>query len=220
MISLRTFWRSSIGKKIVMAATGIIMIGFLISHMLGNLLVFGGARKINAYSAFLHGTGELLWVARLVLLVAVILHIVAAAQLTRRDYAARPDPYARRRVPQVSTLASRTIRFGGVLLLLFIPLHLLHFTTGTIQPVAFSPADVYANVVGGFRIWWVTLLYVVAMVALAGHLYHGAWSSFRTLGMTQASAQPLRHSVSALLAAVLWLGFTAIPVAIYLGLVR
>lgn len=220
MISPRAFWHSTIGKKVVMAATGIIMIGFLISHMLGNLLVFGGSQKINAYSAFLHSTGELLWVARIGLLIAVILHIIAAVQLTRRDYAARPDKYAHRRQPQVSTLAARTMRLGGLVLLLFIPFHLLHFTTGTIQPTPFSNADVYANVVGSFRIWWVVLIYVVSMVALGGHLYHGAWSSARTLGLSQASAQPLRRSVSAIIAVLVWLGFTAIPVAIFLGLVR
>jgi len=220
MISLDTFWRSTIGKKFVMAITGIMMIGFLITHMLVNLLVFDEAWKINAYAAFLKNTDELLWIARLVLLAAVLLHVIVVVQLTRLDYAARPQKYVHRLRPQGSTIASRTMRIGGLALLLFIPLHLLHFTTGTIQPAAFSPTNVYANLVGSFRIWWVTLLYSVAMVALASHVYHGAWASIRTLGLGRPSRKPLQHSASTYLALALLAGFTAVPVSIYLGWVR
>ncbi|MDQ6830151.1 MAG: succinate dehydrogenase cytochrome b subunit [Gemmatimonadota bacterium] len=216
---LTMFWRSTIGKKIVMAVTGLIFVGFVIGHLSGNLLVFRGPEKINAYSAFLHSLGGLLWVVRVVLLVSVILHATAAYQLTALARAARPIGYAEY-APQVSTFAARTIRWGGTLILVFVILHLLHFTTGTLQPVPFSEHDVYANVVGAFRIWWVAALYIVAMIALGLHLYHGAWSSFRTLGAIRPSAHPLKRTVAAAVAVLVWLGFTLVPVAILIGYVR
>jgi len=128
------FYRSTIGKKIIMAATGLIGIGFVIGHMAGNLQAFIGQNKLNAYGALLHGPlAELLWVVRVVLIIAVVLHVLMAWQLTMRARAARPIGY-RKREPQVSTLASRTMRWGGVLLLVFIVVHILHFTTGQIDP--------------------------------------------------------------------------------------
>lgn len=203
-----------------MAVTGIIGIGFVIAHMAGNLLVYRGGPAINAYSAFLRSTGELLWVARLVLLGAVILHVVAAYSLTRVSNAARPVDYVRRD-PQVSTIGSRVMRWGGVLLLVFIVFHILHFTTGTIRPArTYSEADVYANLVNSFQIWWVSLFYIVAMAFLGLHLYHGAWSSVRTLGVTGDSPRPLHRSVAVLIAVAVWLGFTLIPVGVLLGWVR
>jgi succinate dehydrogenase / fumarate reductase cytochrome b subunit len=147
-----------------------------------------------------------------------VLHIVAALQLTRRDRAARPARYAAY-TPQAATIASRTMRWGGVLLLAFIIFHILHFTTGTLHP-AFVPGNVYANVIRGFQVPWVALFYVVAMLALGLHLYHGAWSSFRTLGVNRASPDPLKHRVSLVLAALLWLGFTIIPLAVLAGVLR
>lgn len=214
------FWQSAIGKKVVMAVTGIIGIGFLIAHVAGNLFVFRGPEALNNYSHFLHGpAGELLWIARVVLLASVILHVIAAYQLTQQSHAARPVGYARRE-PQVSTVASRVMRWGGVLLLVFIVFHILHFTTGTIRPAGtFVEGDVYANVVASFRIWWVALFYVVAMAFLGLHLYHGAWSSFRTLGATGQSPNPLQHRASAVIAILVWLGFTLVPLAVFFGLV-
>lgn len=215
------FWRSAIGKKIVMAVTGIIGIGFLIAHVAGNMAIFRGPEAMNSYSHFLHGpAAELLWATRLVLVLAVILHILAAYQLTQQSRAARPVEY-RRREPQVATLADRTMRWGGVLLLAFIIFHILHFTTGTIRPAGvYTEGDVYANVVAGFRVWWVALFYVIAMAFLGLHLYHGAWSSARSLGATGESSNPLRRTASGALAALIWLGFTMIPVAVFFGLVR
>jgi succinate dehydrogenase / fumarate reductase cytochrome b subunit len=213
------FYKSSVGKKVVMAVTGVIGIGFLILHVLGNLLAFRGAGALNSYSHFLKSTGELLWALRVVLIVAVILHVIAAYQLTMQNRAARPDGYARYE-PQASTLASRTMRWGGVLLLIFIVTHILHFTTGTIRPAGyFSEGDVYANVVGSFRIWWVVLFYVVAMIALGAHIFHGAWSSIRTLGVARPSENPLHKRVALILALFLWLGFTSVPVAVFLGVI-
>jgi succinate dehydrogenase / fumarate reductase cytochrome b subunit len=217
---VREFYGSMVGKKVVMGVTGLIGIGFVILHSLGNLLVFRGSAALNSYSHFLKSTGELLWGLRLLLIVSVILHVIAAVQLTRQSRAARPIGYVQHQ-PQVSTVASRTMRWGGALLLIFIVLHILHFTTGTIRPAGFfSDTDVYANVVSSFRIWWVTLFYVIAMVALGFHLFHGAWSSMRSIGVARESAAPLHHRVSLFVALLIWAAFTAVPVAVLTGFVR
>jgi succinate dehydrogenase / fumarate reductase cytochrome b subunit len=221
------FYRSTIGKKIIMGVTGIIGIAFVILHMAGNLQTFIGAEKLNNYGAMLHGPlGELTWLMRIVLIVAVILHVLMAYQLTQRSSAARPVGYQRRE-PQVATLASRTMKWGGVLLLLFIIVHILNFTTETIDPAGWrgmtdvhGNRDVYGNIVGSFRIWWVTLFYVVAMIALGMHLYHGAWSSLRTLGYAKSTPNPLHRKISLGIAVIVWAGFTIIPVGVFLGLVR
>lgn len=217
---LRGFYASTVGKKVVMGVTGLIGIGFVILHAAGNLLVFGGPEAINSYSHFLKSAGELLWTLRIVLIVAVILHVVAAVQLTRQSRAARPIGYTKSE-PQVATIASRTMRWGGVLLLVFIVLHILHFTTGTVRPAGvFTPDDVYVNIVSSFRIWWVTLLYVLAMVALGFHIVHGAWSSVRSIGASPPSPQPLQKRISVAIAIVVWAAFTIVPVAVFAGLVR
>jgi succinate dehydrogenase / fumarate reductase cytochrome b subunit len=223
-----TLYRSTIGKKAIMAVTGLVLVGFVIAHMLGNLQVFAGASKMNAYAAFLKSTGELLWLARLGLLAAAVLHVLMAWQLTRIKRKARPVGYQQQE-PQVATLAARTMRWGGVVLLVFIVFHLLHFTTGTAFPAAsrpdaahprFSPTDVYGNVIAAFRTPWVTAFYVVAMFFLMLHLFHGAWSSVRTLGLAKPSPQPLERRVATVIAIVVWLGFTAVPVAVLLGVIR
>jgi succinate dehydrogenase / fumarate reductase cytochrome b subunit len=217
---LRGFYGSMVGKKVVMGVTGLIGVGFVIAHSLGNLLVFRGPEAINAYSHFLKSTGELLWALRAVLILSVILHVTAAEQLTRQSRAARPIGYAKREA-QVATVASRTMRWGGALLLVFIVVHILHFTTGTIRPAgAFSSTDVYANVVTSFRIWWVALFYVVSMIALGMHLFHGAWSSVRSVGVSPPSPQPLHRRVSLGIAVLVWAAFTSIPIAVFAGLVR
>jgi succinate dehydrogenase / fumarate reductase cytochrome b subunit len=217
--ALRRFWDSTIGKKIVMAVTGLIGVGFVIGHMLGNLQVFLGPGKFNAYAHFLRSLGELLWLVRAVLIAAVVLHVIAAVQLSRRRLISRPVGYRRGSQQEVSTFASRTIRWGGAFLLAFIVFHILHFTTLTIFP-SYSTTDVYANVVRGFSVWWVVLLYVAAMIALGLHLYHGIWSSLRTLGASQPSPNPLRRPATAAVAVIVWLGFTVIPIAVFAGLVR
>lgn len=213
------FWHATIGKKIVMAVTGLIMIAFLAGHVAGNLLVFRGAVALDTYSAFLKREATALWAVRCILFVSVILHVVAAAQLAALDRAARPRDYKRTEA-QAATVASRTMRIGGVLIAVFVVFHLLHFTTGTIHPAPFEETRVYQNVVGSFRIWWVAALYVVAMVAIGLHLYHGGWSWLRTLGFSRPSAEPLRRPLAAVVAGLIWAGFTVIPVAILFGLVR
>ncbi|HEX6629856.1 MAG TPA: succinate dehydrogenase cytochrome b subunit [Gemmatimonadaceae bacterium] len=222
---LGNFWRSTIGKKIVMAFTGLIGVGFVIGHMVGNLQVFEGAEKINAYGRFLHHTvGTELWLVRVVLLLAVILHVVAAVQLTQRANAARPVGYKKGGQREASTFASRTIRWGGFLILVFIVLHILHFTVRAFPGYdRMDPAggvDVYANLVTAFSNPWWTLFYVVAMIALGLHLYHGFWSSLRTIGASKPSRHPLRRPVAIAIAVIVWAGFTIVPVAVYLGLVQ
>jgi len=215
MNRLLIFWRSSVGKKAVMAVTGLVLVAYLISHVLANLLVFDGPDRINRYAALLHGTGAALWGARLVLLVAAILHIMAAVQLTLRSRAARPQPYAGGREPQASTLAARTIRWGGALILIFLIYHILHFTTGAAHP-DFVELNPYHNLTTGFRNPWVAGFYVIAMIAVGLHLYHGLWSSGRSLGMSQPSPRPLHRRLALVLAGFIWLGFTAIVVAGFL----
>jgi succinate dehydrogenase / fumarate reductase cytochrome b subunit len=217
---LRTFYGSMVGKKAVMGLTGLIWIGFVILHALGNLLIFRGSAAINSYSHFLKSTGELLWALRAVLFVAVVLHVIAAIQLTRQSRAARPIGYTKRET-QVATISSRTMRWGGALILIFLVLHILHFTTGDIRPGGvFSREDVYANLVTSFRIWWVALFYVIAMIALGLHLFHGTWSSVRSIGVSPASPQPLHRRVSLVIAVFVWAAFTAVPLAVFSGIVR
>ena len=219
MNRLRLLWRSSVGKKVVMAATGLIWVAYLITHMVANLLVFQGPAKINAYSAFLHGTGGALWGARLVLILALVLHVVAAIQLASRRQEARPVGYAGKYDPQVSTAAARTIRWGGALILLFLVYHILHFTVGTVHP-GFVEGDPYHNVATGFRNIFIVGGYLIVMAFVGLHLYHGIWSSGRSLGMSPPSPRPLRRSIALGLALFVWLGFSVIPIAVYLGAVR
>jgi len=217
---IRTFYASMVGKKVVMGVTGIIGIGFVILHSLGNLLIFQGSTALNSYSHFLKSSAELLWALRITLIVAVTLHVIAAVQLTRQSRAARPIGYVKHET-QVATIASRTMRWGGALLLVFIVVHILHFTTGTIRPAGFfSREDVYANVVSSFRIWWVALFYVLSMIALGFHLFHGAWSSVRSIGVSPPSPRPMHRKISLLIAVLVWAAFTAVPVAVFAGLVR
>ena len=223
-----TLYRSTIGKKLIMAVTGLLLVGFVLAHMAGNLQVFIGAAKMNAYASFLKSLGEFLWLARFILLTALVLHVLMAWQLTQIKRRARPVDYTRRD-PQVSTVASRTMRWGGVLLLVFIVFHILHFTTGTLfrsasTPDAMYPAwsrtDVYGNIISAFRTPWVVSFYIVAMLFLMLHLFHGAWSSVRTLGLSRPSSHPLHRRIATVIAVVVWLGFSVIPVAVLLGVIR
>lgn len=219
MSRLRLLWDSSVGKKLIMAVTGLIWVAYLITHVLANLLVFQGPHTINAYSAFLHGTGGALWGVRLVLIAALVLHVMAALQLAARSKEARPVGYAADRESQVSTLASRTIRWGGAVILLFLVYHILHFTAGTAHP-GFVEGNPYHNVATGFGNPVVVVLYLIAVAAVGLHLYHGIWSSGRSLGMSPPTPHPLRRTVALVLALLVWLGFSVIPIAVYAGVVR
>lgn len=210
-----------------MAVTGLIWVGFVILHVAGNLQAFAGREKINSYSALLHGPGaELLWIVRAVLLIAVVLHVTMAVQLTRGARLARPIGY-RTRKPQVSTLSSRTMRWGGALLLAFIVFHLLHFTTRQVDPGHWAHRtdangryDIYGNLVASFRLWWVSALYLIAMMALGLHMWHGVWSFGRSLGIAKPSGDPMRRRVAPILAIALWLGFSLVPIAVLAGVIR
>lgn len=218
---LLQFWDSSVGKKVVMAVTGIIGIGFVVGHMAGNLQMFkgtGAAQAMHDYAVLLRKTGGLLWLVRGVLLGAVALHVTAALQLTARNRAARPIGYERK-VAQVSTLASRTMRAGGILLLAFIVFHIADMTFGIGVP-NFRHLDPYNNLRNGFSRWWAVLLYVAAMAALGLHLYHGAWASLRTLGARRPSPNPLHRNIAVAIAILTALGFAAVPVAAALGMFR
>jgi len=215
---LAQFAASTVGKKIAMAVTGLIMAGFLVAHVTANLLAFLGPDHINAYSHFLHAAPEILWSARVVLLVSVIVHAWSAFSLTRASAAARPVGYAKRE-SQIATVASRTIRWFSVLLALFIVIHLLHFTTGTLLP-GFVEGDPYGNLVNGFRTQrLMAVFYIVMMVVVGLHLYHGTWSSIRTLGLSRPRPNPFVRPVATVLAVALWLGFTAVPVGVLLGVI-
>jgi succinate dehydrogenase / fumarate reductase cytochrome b subunit len=214
---LLSFWRSTVGKKVVMALTGAIGVGYVTAHMLGNLQVFEGAGKINAYAGLLKSNMGLLWMARSVLIIAVILHIVAAYQLARISQKSRPVGYKRWRAVG-SDFASRTMRWTGPLLALFIVYHLLHLTTGAVHP-NFVEADVYHNVISGFRVWYVAVIYIVAMLMLALHLYHGAWSMFESLGLNHPKYNRLIRALATILTAIVVAGFIAIPAAVLMGFI-
>jgi succinate dehydrogenase / fumarate reductase cytochrome b subunit len=213
-----TLFDSSIGKKVVMAVTGFILFGFVIGHMVGNLQVFLGAKELNDYSIFLHGFahGAGIWVARAVLLASVVLHIWAAYSLTVMNRAARPVGYREWKARE-STYASRTMRWSGVLLLAFIIYHLLHFTTGTLHP-DFVPGDVYHNVIVGLRQTPAAIFYIISMVALGFHLYHGSWSMLQTLGLNHPRWNKLRFAVSVALAAAVVVGNLSFPATILAGI--
>ncbi|HSE42743.1 MAG TPA: succinate dehydrogenase cytochrome b subunit [Acidobacteriota bacterium] len=221
MISVLSIYQSTIGKKAVMAITGLIGFGFVIGHMIGNLQVFpflGGAEALNKYAVNLRKLGGILYLARLILLSAVILHIVAAYQLTRVSLKNRNEDY-RRWVPRGSDYASRTMRWSGPILLLFIVYHLMHLTFGNVHP-NFEHLNVYANVVSGFQVWYVSAFYIIAMIALALHLYHGVWSMFQTLGFNNPVYNRILHRFSVISAIVIALGNISIPVAVMTGYIR
>ncbi|HEY7783639.1 MAG TPA: succinate dehydrogenase cytochrome b subunit [Pyrinomonadaceae bacterium] len=211
------FWNSTVGKKVVMAVTGAVGVGYLITHMSGNLLVFKGPAEIDAYGALLKTNLLLLWAVRALLLAAVLLHIVAAYQLARISQKSRPIAYKRWRAV-ASDLASRTMRWTGPIVGIFIVYHLLHFTTGTVHP-NFHEGQVYHNVTTGFRVWYVSAFYIVAMLALVLHLYHGAWSMFQSVGLNHPKYNLLIRTVATIITVVVVLGFISIPIAVLLGLV-
>ncbi len=215
MYGLARFWQSTIGKKVVMAVTGIIGVLFVIGHMSGNFLMFKGQEAMHEYALLLRTSMPLLWAVRVALIAAVVLHVVSAYQLTMRARAARPQDYATRR-PQVTTLAAKTIRWGGVLLLVFLVFHILHMTTGTVHP-QFTHLDPYNNLRIGLGNPLVAAFYVLAMGALGLHLYHGSWAAVRTLGAAPSSPHPLKRRLALVLAIVVALGFMIIPLATLAG---
>lgn len=221
-----SLFRSTVGQKIVMAVTGLVLVLFVVGHMLGNLKAFQGAEKLDGYAEFLRevgepvfGRGQLLWLVRLVLVAAAVLHVTAALELTRRSRAARPEGYVRPLVPEASTVASRSMRWGGLALVLFVVYHLLHFTFGSVHP-DFVAGRVYHNVVVAFQSPVVTGVYVAAMGALGLHLWHGVWSALQTLGVNHPRYNGLRRVLAIGLAVVVAGGFVLVPLAIFAGAIR
>jgi succinate dehydrogenase / fumarate reductase cytochrome b subunit len=222
---LIALWHTVIGKKVVMAVTGVVLVGFVIAHMLGNLKMFSGPNEIDAYARFLREVGEpefsygqLLWLLRIFLLICVTLHIIAAAQLTRISWAARPIEYAVKR-DLATTFAGRVMRWSGMLLVAFIIFHLLHLTGGVVgfRAGQFKHLAVYQNVVAAFAIWPVALFYIVSVGALCLHLSHGVWSMLQTLGWSTARNAAALKIASRVIAVTVFLGFTAVPVAVMAG---
>jgi succinate dehydrogenase / fumarate reductase cytochrome b subunit len=215
-----SFLRSSLGLKILMALSGLALFGFVIAHMVGNLQAFLGPEALNGYAEKLRLVPSLLWAARLGLLAAVLVHIWSAWRLTLMNRAARPQGY-REHAWRESTYASRTMRWSGVLLLLFIVYHLLHFTFGAraVHP-HFVPGDVFHNFVTGFQNPLVSLAYIVAMLFLGLHLYHGAWSFLQTLGLSHPRYNPLRHAFATFVTVVVVAGNISFPVAVLAGVIR
>ena len=215
-----TFFGSSIGKKVVMAASGLVLFGFVVGHMIGNLQIYLGAEALNEYAEFLrhflHGQG--IWLARAGVLLAVALHIWAATTLTLGSWAARPQGYKRRQKYVESTYASRTMRWGGPIVLIFIIYHLLHFTTGQAHG-EFIHGDIYHNVVIGFSVWWVSAFYIIAMLVLGLHLYHGISSMLQTLGLSHPRYNGWRSAIALLVAVAVVVGNISIPVAVLTGFV-
>jgi succinate dehydrogenase / fumarate reductase cytochrome b subunit len=208
---------SSIGLKITMALTGVVLSGFVLVHMLGNLQVFQGAEAIDAYGKLLRREPALLWLFRMVLLSAVVLHIWAYMVLTRKNLKARPRPYQARKYKE-STFASRSMVFTGPLLLAFIIYHILHMTTGTLHP-DFQEGAVYHNLVVGLR-GIVGAIYVVAMIMLAFHLWHGVWSMFQTLGAPEDRYRSMGRRFATIFTILVTVGFITVPLVVMAGFLK
>lgn len=214
------FWQSTNGKKVVMAITGCILFLFIIGHLLGNLLVYAGRERFNDYAQFLHFDGTLLWIARSILIISVVLHITATVQLAIRNKKARPVGYSRKEAIR-SSYASRTMYWSGPIVLAFVIFHLLEFTAGTIHPGSvFIPGDVYHNVTAGFQVWWVAAWYIFALILLGFHLRHGLWSMFQSMGYNHPRHTPILKKAALLIAVVIIAGYISIPISVLTGLIK
>lgn len=220
------YWQSSIGKKLVVAITGLAMVLFLAGHLTGNLLIYAGREAFNDYAEFLHsaGHGSLIWIARIGLLVVVVLHVWATILLHRENKAARPKEYAYPNTIQASK-SSRLMIWSGLTILAFIIFHILHFTVRVNSHLAeVGATDPYGMVIDGFKAGFlnfiVVLFYLIAMTCLCSHLSHGVASIFQTLGLRSKKSQELIYKASLAYTAVIYFGFISVPIAIFLGLVK
>ena len=209
---------STLGKKILMAVTGIILFGFVIGHMIGNLQLYLGAEQLNHYAELLQSNKPFLWSFRMVLLFCVSVHVLAAVQLWLRNRRSRPVKYRVFNPPAVD-YAARTMVWSGPIILLFILYHLGHFTVGCTHH-DFIRGDVYHNVVSSFQIWWVAGIYILANLLLAIHLYHGLWSLFQTFGWDHPRFGGLRRWIAIALAMLIGAGNISMPLAVLTGVVR
>lgn len=208
-----------------MAVTGLVMVLFLVAHMLGNLKIFFGPNDFDAYAHWLRTIGQpvlhntwYLWIQRCVLVAAVVLHATSAAQLSRRDRAARPVRYQHRPRWQAS-FATSTMRWGGVIIALFVVWHILDLTVGVVNP-HFIAGQPYHNVVADFQVWWINVIYIGALVALGLHIDHGFRSAARTLGLERSNRARAIRATGTALALAISLGFIAVPVGVMTGVVR
>ncbi|MFJ3272029.1 succinate dehydrogenase [Streptomyces sp. NPDC086776] len=220
----RTLWDSSVGKKAIMAVSGLTMLLYLVVHMVGNLKIFFGSGEFNHYAHWLRTLGEpflhyewALWIVRVVLVAAVVVHATSAYQLSRRDIRARPSKYVHKR-PRAS-YATRTMRWGGIILALFIVWHVLDLTTGTVHADGFQAGHPYQNVIDTFSTWYGNVIYIVAMLAMGLHVQHGFWSAAQTLGAGRATRDRVLKTIANALALVLTVGFISVPVAVMTGVV-
>lgn len=221
------FYEAPIGKKAVMAATGLILFAYVVAHLLGNLQVFSSnPDQINKYAAFLHNPANAvpLWVARAVLLACVGLHILAAIQLWLQNRAARPVGYYKKAdVP--TSYAARTMIWSGVIIAAFVTFHILHLTVGAIpglpvRDIAPNEPNVRANLIYGFQNPWVSGFYILAIVLLCTHLYHGIWSMFQSVGINHPKYTPGLKRAAAIIAILLAAGYISIPVSVMAGVLH
>jgi succinate dehydrogenase / fumarate reductase cytochrome b subunit len=218
------FYEAPIGKKVIMALTGVILFGYVVAHLLGNLQIFGDPDQINKYAAFLHNPANagLLWVARAALLVAVIMHIVASVQLWKLKSDARPVAYVKKD-DAAASYASRTMMWSGPIVAAFVIFHVLHLTVGAVLPlqeIGPNEPNVRANVIAGFLNPAVSAFYILAMILLCMHLYHGLWSMFQSLGFSHPRYTPRLKKGAAIFAILIAIGNCSIPIAVMAGLVK
>jgi succinate dehydrogenase / fumarate reductase cytochrome b subunit len=216
---------SSIGRKWIVALTGLLLVLFICGHLIGNLSIFFGSDAINAYGEFLHKIGELLWVVRIALLAAVFLHITCTILLWHENRVATPQKYAVTHDLQ-TTIYARSMRLSGLVVLAFIIFHLAEFTWQLMNPEFKDWVDdqgrhdVYRMVIAGFSNPFISGFYVIAIGLLAMHLSHGIGSLFQTLGLTTAKLRPLLENSGRVMASVIFLGYVSIPLAVLFGLLR
>ena len=218
--------RSTIALKIAMAGSGVIFVGFVLAHMYGNLKAFAGHDAFNEYAEHLRELGEpllphsgALWIFRVVLVLALVVHVYAALTLWRRAQRARTVKYVMKKNTG-GTLASRMMRWGGVAIFLFLLWHLLHFSVGRVNPQGGGTADPYDLLVDSFEVWWMTLIYLAAMAALGAHLHHGIWSAAQTLGWTgNARSRLVFRRIAFVTAVIIAGGFSLVPIGVLTGVV-
>ncbi len=225
MRRLITLYGSSVGKKIAMAATGAIMFLFVIGHLAGNLKLYAGEESFNKYAHWLReigypalGHNQFLWIFRFVLLVCVAVHIISAIQLALQSWRAREICY-RKQESIAFSYASYTMRWGGLLVALYVIYHLFHLTWGSAHH-NFDSTNPYQNVVDGFKVWWVSLIYMIAIIVLGLHLYHGLWSAMQTMGFNNPKYNAWRRPTASIIALVIAIGYISIPVSVLFGIVK
>lgn len=199
-----------------MAATGVILFGFVVGHMLGNLQVFLGPDRLNAYAAFLKSNIEILWTVRTVLLVSVLAHIFVTLQLYRLKNQARPVAYTKKDNSH-STFSSRSMYVTGPMIAAFVVYHLLDLTAGATR-AQFSQTDVYSNVILDFQNWPVSIAYAIAIGLLCLHLRHGIYSMFQSLGLAHPRYTPRIRTAATIIAVLIFIGYVSIPAAVLAGI--